>query len=88
MEVLDLSATENLNAVGMDKVQMPDQSGLDVLTQAARKRPGAARLLISGWPEQVPREQLAELGVFALLPKPWDDTELKQTLREALDSGR
>jgi len=65
--------------------KMPDTSGLEVLAEAAAKQPRAARLLISGWPESVPREQLAALGVRALLPKPWDDAELKQTLRDALE---
>ena len=65
--------------------KMPLASGLEILALAAELRPKAARLLISGWPEQVPAERLAELGVRELLPKPWDDAELKRALHEAIE---
>ena len=60
--------------------KMPGMSGLAFLARAARLRPGAARLLITGWPEEVPPAELASVGVRALVPKPWDDAELKATL--------
>ena len=63
--------------------KMPTASGLEILALAAELRPGAARLMISGWPEQVPPDRLAEVGVAKLLPKPWDDAELKTALRQA-----
>ena len=55
-----------------------------MLAAAARKRPSAARLLISGWPDAVTQAELDRLGVHALIPKPWNDTELKAELRAAL----
>jgi response regulator RpfG family c-di-GMP phosphodiesterase len=61
--------------------KMPGMSGLAFLARAARLRPGAARLLITGWPEEVPPGELASVGVRALVPKPWDDAELKAVLR-------
>ena len=59
-----------------------------MLEVAARRRPDAARILISGWPDEIPAERLAALGVRALVPKPWDDAELKRILREALAGRR
>jgi DNA-binding NarL/FixJ family response regulator len=67
---------------------MPRMSGLELLEIAARRRPDAARILISGWPDEIPAERLAALGVRALVPKPWDDAELKRILREALAGRR
>jgi response regulator RpfG family c-di-GMP phosphodiesterase len=67
--------------------KMPRMSGLDVLEAAARRRPGAARILISGWPDEIPADRLAALGIRALVPKPWDDAELKRVLRAALAAG-
>jgi len=64
--------------------KMPGMSGLQMLAEAARRRPGAARLLISGWPEAVAPAELEALGVRALIPKPWDDSELKSELRRVL----
>ncbi len=64
--------------------KMPGMSGLDLLADAVRRRPQARRVLITGWMESVPPERLAALGVRALIPKPWDDAELKATLRAQL----
>ncbi|MEE9607368.1 MAG: response regulator [Myxococcota bacterium] len=64
--------------------KMPGMSGLQLLAEAARRRPDAARVLITGWTEAIPREELDRLGVRALITKPWDDADLKRTLRQAL----
>ena len=65
--------------------KMPGMSGLALLAEAGRRRPRAARLLFTGWPEEIPREELESLGIRALIAKPWDDAALKQTLRDAID---
>ncbi len=64
--------------------KMPGPSGLEFLREAARRRPQAARLLITGWPEEVPADELRSLGIRALIPKPWDAVTLKKALRDAL----
>jgi response regulator RpfG family c-di-GMP phosphodiesterase len=82
-EALHWLATESVDAVLSD-ARMPGIAGLDFLELAAQRCPGAARLLITGWPEEVPRERREALGVRAVIPKPWDDAELKSRLREVL----
>lgn len=63
-------------------------SGLDVLALAAEIRPGARRLIISGFGEAIPPDRLAAIGVFVEpLRKPCDDAELKQVLRAAVEAG-
>ena len=86
-EALRILDEEPIDAVLSDH-KMPRMSGLELLEIAARRRPDAARILISGWPDEIPAERLAALGVRALIPKPWDDAELKRILREALAGGR
>jgi response regulator RpfG family c-di-GMP phosphodiesterase len=83
-EALRLLDEEPIDAVLSDH-KMPRMSGLDVLEAAAARRPDAARILISGWPDEIPAERLAALGIRALVPKPWDDAELKRVLRGALE---
>jgi response regulator RpfG family c-di-GMP phosphodiesterase len=83
--VRELLALHPVDVVLSDH-KMPAASGLDILAMASELRPEAARLLISGWPEQVPPDRLAELGVRELLPKPWDDSELKRALRTAVEA--
>jgi adenylate cyclase len=67
--------------------KMPGITGLELLERIAKRRPEAARLLITGWNTEVDPAALARLGVLAVLPKPWDDTELKLALRKALGIG-
>ena len=86
-EALRILDEQPVDAVLSDH-KMPRMSGLEVLEAAARRRPNAARILISGWPDEVPAERLAALGVRALVPKPWNDAELKRILREALAGRR
>ena len=64
--------------------KMPGMSGDQLLAEAARRRPDAVRLLITGWTQELPPERLEELGIRALVTKPWDDAKLKATLRRAL----
>ena len=63
--------------------KMPGMSGLQFLTEATKRCPGAVRMLITGWTEEIPPQKLEELGIFALINKPWDDAQLKETLRRA-----
>jgi response regulator RpfG family c-di-GMP phosphodiesterase len=64
--------------------KMAGMSGLQLLSRAAERRPGAARLLISGASDEISRADLERAGVRALVAKPWDDARLKQTLRGLL----
>jgi DNA-binding NtrC family response regulator len=63
--------------------KMPGTSGLALLGQVARRWPAVGRLLLTGWPGDIPRGELEAVGA-ALLEKPWDDAELKAALRRAL----
>ena len=64
--------------------RMPGMSGLELLSRAAQLRPKASRMLITGWAEAVSDEQIEALGIEAVIPKPWEDAELKDALRKAL----
>jgi response regulator RpfG family c-di-GMP phosphodiesterase len=64
--------------------RMPGASGTQFLQQAARRRPRARRMLITGWTEEIPQAELRRLGVCALVTKPWEDAALKATLRRVL----
>jgi CheY-like chemotaxis protein len=64
--------------------KMPGMSGMQLLAEAEKRRPEAVRMLITGWTEEIPHEDLERLGVRALITKPWDDAKLKATLRRAL----
>jgi response regulator RpfG family c-di-GMP phosphodiesterase len=64
--------------------KMPAMMGTELLERIAKRRPSAARVLLTGWTQEIDRDALARLGVHAVLSKPWDDGELKRTLRKAM----
>jgi len=82
-EALRILDEHAVDAIVSDQ-RMPGGSGLALLTAAARRRPQAARMLITGVTDEIPRSALEAAGVCALITKPWDDERLKATLRRAL----
>ena len=64
--------------------KMPGMSGMQLLKRARELQPAVVLLLITGWTEEIPRDQLSKVGVRALITKPWDDARLKTTLRHCL----
>jgi response regulator RpfG family c-di-GMP phosphodiesterase len=80
-EGLRILETRKVDLVLSDQ-KMPGMSGLEFLEQVATRHPQVARLLITGWPEEIPSDQIELLGIRALIPKPWDDQELRAILRE------
>ena len=67
--------------------KMPGMTGLNFLAEVAQRHPAVVRLLITGWMESIPQHEIDPVGVWAVIDKPWDDAELKDTLREALKAG-
>lgn len=84
-EALDALAREPVDAVLSDQ-KMPGMSGTQLLGEVARLHGEVVRLVLTGWPEEIPPAEREALGIRALIPKPWDDTELKATLRRHLSS--
>lgn len=64
--------------------KMPGMSGMQLLARARELQPDLVLLLITGWTEEIPRDRLTQVGVRALITKPWDDARLKATLRRCL----
>ena len=65
-EALRLLETRPIDAILSDQ-RMPGTSGMQFLAEAARRRPDAIRMLITGWTEEIPPAQLEQLGVRALI---------------------
>jgi response regulator RpfG family c-di-GMP phosphodiesterase len=82
-EALAVLAQRPVDLVVSDQ-KMRGASGLDLLQEILHRHPRVARILLTGWPEEVPEEELRRLGIRALVPKPWDDAALKEVIRSQL----
>jgi CheY-like chemotaxis protein len=85
-KALDVLEAEPVDVLVTDQ-KMPGMSGLQLLERVALRWPGVRRVLITGWPEEIPPERVASLDIRALLPKPWDDAELKRVLQTLTGAG-
>jgi response regulator RpfG family c-di-GMP phosphodiesterase len=82
-EALRILAAQRFELILAD-YRMPAMTGVELLTRAAKTHPEAARLLLTGWREQVPHGALEDAGIRALLEKPWDPDDLKRVIRESV----
>jgi CheY-like chemotaxis protein len=85
-EALALLAGHAVDLIVSDH-KMPGHNGLEFLDEVARRHPEVPRIVLTGWPEDIPAHELARLGIGALLPKPWDDAVLKAEIRARAKPG-
>lgn len=69
----------------MSDWSMPEISGVDFLREAARMRPNAFRILLTGFAHVGEFIEEIRTGVIQqFLPKPWNEAEMRQALERAL----
>ena len=66
---------------------LPDTSGIEVVTQLRKRRPGLPVVLITGYATGE-QEALARGAGAAFLAKPFDESELLATVRAALGPSK
>jgi CheY-like chemotaxis protein len=67
-------------------MRMPVMNGVEFLKRAQVIRPDAVRIVLSGFSEVGDlREVINQGGVWRYIAKPWDDYEMKMTLRNAME---
>ncbi|HTO08239.1 MAG TPA: HD domain-containing phosphohydrolase [Myxococcota bacterium] len=83
-EALALVASEPIQVVVSDQ-RMPGTTGVRLLAQVRERRPEVVRILLTGHAEiAVAVEAINSGEIFRLLTKPWNDDELRATVRQAL----
>jgi response regulator RpfG family c-di-GMP phosphodiesterase len=85
LEALALLASRPIAVVVSDQ-KMPGASGIAFLREVAATHPSTRRILLTGWPEEIPAAEREAARLDAVLPKPWDDAELKATLQRCVGS--
>ena len=66
--------------------RMPGASGVDLLAAVRQRHPDIVRLLLTGFTDMTIAVDAINRGqIYRLLTKPWNDDELRATLRQAFD---
>jgi putative nucleotidyltransferase with HDIG domain len=69
--------------------RMPGISGAQVLSRVRKEHPEIVRMMLTGYTEiDVALEAINQGEIFRLITKPWNDEELKATVRQALETRR
>jgi putative nucleotidyltransferase with HDIG domain len=65
---------------------MPEMAGVEVLLAVRDRHPDAVRMMMTGYTEMnVAVDAINHGEIYRLITKPWNDEELKATLRQAFD---
>jgi putative nucleotidyltransferase with HDIG domain len=66
--------------------RMPEMSGVDLLSAVRERCPDIVRMMLTGYTEmKVAVEAINQGEIYRLITKPWNDDELRATLRQAFD---
>ncbi len=66
--------------------RMPEMSGVDLLSSIRERRPEIVRMMLTGFTEMnVAVDAINRGEIFRLITKPWNDDELRATIRQAFD---
>ncbi|NQT69638.1 MAG: response regulator [Desulfobacteraceae bacterium] len=67
--------------------KMPGMNGLDFLKRVKTDYPKSLTIMLTGQSElEIAMDAINEAGVYKFILKPWNDNELKVTIRRALET--
>lgn len=85
-QALDLLASESIQMVMADQ-RMPDMCGSDLLAKIKIEYPDKLRLILSGFADVASiLDAINEGEIYRFLAKPWNDDELKLTLKQCFET--
>jgi len=84
-EALETLERESVDLLISD-MRMPGMDGAQLLEQVSQRWPGSIRILLTGHADMGATVAAINRGrIFRYLNKPWDDTELRATVRQGLE---
>ena len=84
-EALELLEKTPAQVVVTDQ-RMPEMTGVELLASIRERHPDIVRMMLTGYTEMnVAVEAINRGEIYRLITKPWNDDELKATIRQAFD---
>jgi len=77
---------ENEVQVVVSDQRMPEMRGVDLLSRVRERWPDVVRMMLTGYTEMdVAVDAINHGEIYRLITKPWNDDELRATIRQAFD---
>jgi putative nucleotidyltransferase with HDIG domain len=68
--------------------RMPEMSGVDLLSHVRERYPNIVRMMLTGYTEMTIAVEAINRGeIYRLITKPWNDDELRATIRQAFEQS-
>jgi len=84
-EAIELLEQHPAQVVVTDQ-RMPEMNGVDLLSAVRERHPDIVRMMLTGYTEiNVAVDAINRGEIFRLITKPWNDDELRATIRQAFD---
>jgi len=84
-EAMELLEKHPCQVVVTDQ-RMPEMSGVDFLAKVREHQPDIVRMMLTGYTEMnVAVDAINRGEIYRLITKPWNDDELRATIRQAFD---
>ena len=84
-EAMELLEKHPCQVVVTDQ-RMPEMSGVDLLAKVREHHPDIVRMMLTGYTEMnVAVDAINRGEIYRLITKPWNDDELRATIRQAFD---
>ncbi len=86
-EALEILSKTKTQVVVTDQ-RMPEMSGVDLLSAVRERHPDIVRMMLTGYTEMnVAVEAINRGEIYRLITKPWNDDELRATIRQAFEQS-
>jgi len=86
-EALQILEQEPVNVIVSDH-RMPVMTGIEFLAQVKQKYSDITRIVLSGFSDlDTITEAINEGNIYKFLAKPWDDTQIRTTIKEAFEQN-
>ena len=84
-EALEILSKHPVQVVVSDQ-RMPGMTGVDFLSRVRERSPDVVRMMLTGYTEMdVAVDAINRGEIYRLITKPWNDDELRATIRQAFD---
>ena len=84
LEALKWIETHDVSVLITDE-RMPEMRGVDLLKAVRERSPTTVRVVLTGYPNSGMIIERVNKGIQRLITKPWNDEELKRTIRDLIE---